>query len=178
MKNIVLGIVAFLFSLHIQAQNKNLKTEVKTTTTTIKDSEGEKKIIKTQEVQEIQNIELKDAESKILNKDIKETPVQVTEITKITDNGQIKLIDVDRSAYYIYNDKKYQVVLDEKGYVMYFPNGEKSAILRKTSKDNYIIKTKNNFSFGYFDENGNLVLETYDDKTDEVIITTYIIIKD
>ncbi|UQD56446.1 hypothetical protein [Flavobacterium sp. K5-23] len=178
MKNIVLGIAVFLFSFNIQSQNKNVKTEVKTTTTTIKDSEGEKKIVKTQEIQEIQKIELKDAESTILNKDVKDTPVQVTEITKITDNGQTRLIDVDHSAYYINNDKKYQVVLDDKGYNMYFLNGDKSAILRKTSRNNYIIKSNNILSFGYFDDNGNLVIETYDDQTDEVSKTTYVIIKD
>ena len=44
MKTIILGMIAFLFTLTIQAQNKNVKSEVKTTVTTIKDSKGEKKI--------------------------------------------------------------------------------------------------------------------------------------
>jgi hypothetical protein len=38
MKIIALGIAAFLLSINIQAQNKNIKTEVKTNITTIKDS--------------------------------------------------------------------------------------------------------------------------------------------
>jgi hypothetical protein len=164
MKNIALGIVIFLFSFNIQSQNKNVKTAVKTTT--IKDSEGEKKIVKTQEIQGIQNIELKDAESTILNKDVKDTPLQITEITKITDDGQTRLIDVDHSAYYINDDKKYQLVLDNKGYNMYLQNDDKLAILRKTSRNNYIIKSKNTLSFGYFDDNGNLVIETYNEETD------------
>lgn len=177
MKNLVFGILAILFSISSQAQNKNVKSEVETTVTTVNDSNGEKKIVKTQEVKEVQNIELKDADTNVLNKETKETPVQVIKTTKITENGITKVIDVDRSAYYDLNGVKYQVVTDNKGYTMYFPKGVKAAILRKTSNNNYIYKTKNNTSFGHFDADGNLILETYNDKTDKVILTKYNIIQ-
>ena len=48
-----LGMIAFAFSLNFQGQNKNVKSEVKTTVTTINDLKGEKKLIKTQGVKEI-----------------------------------------------------------------------------------------------------------------------------
>ena len=178
MKIITLGMIAFLFTLNIQAQNKNVKSEVKTTVTTIKDSKGEKKLIKTQEVKEIQNIELKDADSNVLNKEMKNTPVEVTAITAVTADGVTNIVDVDRSAYYNLNGQKYQVSLAETGYNMYLPNKEKAAVLRKTSNNNYIYKAKNKTSFGYFDANGNLVLESYDDKTDKVIVETFIMVKE
>jgi hypothetical protein len=38
----MLGMAAFLFSINIQAQKKNVKTEVTTNITTVKDSDGEK----------------------------------------------------------------------------------------------------------------------------------------
>lgn len=177
MKTIILGMSAFLLTLTMQAQNQNVKTEVKTTTTTVKDSEGEKKLVKKQEIKEVQNIELQDADSKVLNKDLKETPVQVTATTEVTANGVTRVIDVDRSAYYNYNGTKYQVAVDKTGYTMFTPSGKKAAILRRTSNNNYIYRTKNNTSYGYFDANGNLVLETYDDKTDKVTVTTYTVIK-
>jgi hypothetical protein len=126
MKTIILGMIAFLFTLTIQAQNKNVKSEVKTTVTTIKDSKGEKKLIKTQEVKEVQKIELKDADSNELNKEIKNTPVQVTAITEVTANGVSNIVDIDRSAYYNLNGQKYQVSLVETGYNMYLPNKEKT----------------------------------------------------
>ncbi|HRL71434.1 MAG: hypothetical protein KA463_06405 [Flavobacterium sp.] len=178
MKTIILGMIAFLFTLTIQAQNKNVKSEVKTTVTTIKDSKGEKKLIKTQEVKEVQKIELKDADSNELNKEIKNTPVQVTAITEVTANGVSNIVDIDRSAYYNLNGQKYQVSLVETGYNMYLPNKEKTAVLRKTSNNNYIYKSKDKISFGYFDANGNLVLESYDDKTDKVTVETFIIVKE
>ncbi|TDD97446.1 hypothetical protein [Flavobacterium cellulosilyticum] len=177
MKNLVFGIIAILFSINSQAQNKNVKSEVQTTVTTVNDSDGEKKTVTTQEVHELQNIELMDANTTVLNKETKETPVQVTKTTKIAENGVTKVIDVDRSAYYDLNGVKYQVVADKKGYTMYFPKGIEAAILRKTSNNNYIYKTKNNTSFGYFDADGNLILETYNDKTDKVTVTKYDIIQ-
>jgi len=177
MKTLALGMLALLFSINFQAQNKNVQSEIKTTVTTVKDSDGEKKTVKTQEVQEVQNIEFKDTDTNFLNKETKETPVEVTKTTKITENGVTEVIDVDRSAYYNLNGEKYQITSDNKGYTVLFPTGKKSAILRKISNNNYIYKTKNNTSFGYFDTNGNLILETYDDKTDDVKVTKYIIIQ-
>lgn len=177
MKTIILGITAILFSLNIQAQNKNVKSEVKTTITTVTGAKGEKKLIKTEEVKEVQNIELKNADSNILNKEIKETPVEVTTTTMLTADGVTRVVDIDRSAYYDLNGKKYQVALDQNGYTLLFPDGKEKAILRKTQNNNYIYKAKDITSFGYFDSNGNLVLETYDAKTDKVTATTYVIVK-
>lgn len=65
MKTIVLSGLALLATMGMQAQNKNVTDIQKTTVTTVKDSDGEKKILKTQEVQEVQNIELQDADSKL-----------------------------------------------------------------------------------------------------------------
>jgi hypothetical protein len=98
MKTIILGMVAFLLSFNIQAQNKNVKTEVKTTVTTVKDSEGEKKLVKTQEVQEIQNIELKNADSKAVNKEMIDTPVQVISQTEVSVDGTRRMLDTDRQT--------------------------------------------------------------------------------
>lgn len=177
MKIIMIGMAAFLFSLNIQAQKKNVKTEVKTNITTVKDSDGNKSVIQTKEIEEVQTIKLKDADSKVLNKDIKESPVEVTATTKITENGVTKVISVDRSAYYELDGKKYKVASDNSGYIMFNPNGEKSAVLRKTSNNNYIYKAKDKTSYGHFNADGNLVLETYDENTDTITITTYIITK-
>ena len=177
MKIIILGMAAFLFSVNIQAQNKNVKSEVKTTVTTVKSSDGQKKSIKTQEVKEVQKIELKDAESNALNKETKQTPVEVTAITSITANGVTNIVDVDRSAYYELNGEKYEVKLAESGYTIFLPNADKTAVLRKTSNNNYIYSSKNKTSYGYFDVNGNLVLESYDDKTDQITVETFVIIK-
>lgn len=170
--------LAFIFSLSSQAQNQNVKSEVKTTTTTIKDSEGEKTLVKKQDVQEVQNIELKDAESNVLNKEMSESPVQVTSVTKITNpDGSTRTVDVDRSSYYMSDNKKYKVNLDAAGYKIISDGNKNAAILRKTSTNSYIYRTKEKTAIGYFDTDGNLILETYDDKSDKVTVQKYTVVK-
>lgn len=177
MKTTILGLASFLFFIQTHAQNQNVKSEVKTTTTTIKDSEGEKTSIKKQDIQEVQNIELKDAESNALNKEVKETPVQIISTTKVTNpDGSTRTVDIDRSSYYLSNNKKYKVNLDASGYKIISVDNGNTAILRKTSTNSYIYRAKRKTSIGYFDTEGNLILETYDDKSDKVSIQKYLII--
>lgn len=177
MKTTFLTLLALFVSVICLAQNKNVQQEVKTTVTTIKDSEGEKKIIKKEKINEVQNIELKDAESKVLNKEMKETPVEVISTTEVTVDGVTRTVDVDRSAYYLLNGEKYQIAVDKTGYTMSSPNSKKLALLRKTSNNNYVYINKNKVSVGYFDKDGNLILETYDDKTDKMTLEKFDLLK-
>ena len=113
-----------------------------------------------------------------LNIEMKESPVQSVTTTKVTNpDGSTRTVDVDRSSYYEYGGKKYQVALDASGYTMVDPTSKKTALLRKTSTNSYIYRNKNKMSIGYFDTNGNLILETYDDKSDKVSIETYAVVK-
>lgn len=178
MKKLILSFALIFANFYVQSQNTNVQQEVKTTVTTIKDSDGERKIIKKEKVNEIQNIELKDAESKALNKEMKDTPVQVISTTEVTMDGVTRTVDVDRSAYYILNGQKYQVAIDKSGYTMTIPDSKKMALLRKTSNNNYIYINKNKVSVGYFDKDGNLVLETYDEKNDKMTLEKFELLKE
>ena len=171
MKTTILGMLAFLFSLSIHAQNQNKKTETVITTTTVKDDAGEHKVVKKEEIKEVQNIELKDVPQGTLNTDIQPTPTQATITTKVSVDGDERVVDVDHSAYYSYNGEKYHVLADKSGYTVNSPNA--ISLLRRTSNNNYIYKNNNKFSVGHFDANGNLVLETYDEKTDTITTEIY-----
>ena len=175
MKTFIIGIAATLVCFSTSAQNRNVTDVSKTTTTTIKDSEGEKQLIKTQNTKEVQNVELQDANSPALNKDVKPSPVHVTSTTQVTmPDGTTRTVDVDRSAYYSLGGDRYKVSMDNAGYSLNeSTTGKRTAVLRRTSNNNYIYRSKDKTSFGYFDANGNLVLETYDDKTDKVTVETY-----
>ncbi|MBC8645011.1 hypothetical protein H9W95_16200 [Flavobacterium lindanitolerans] len=113
MKTILLSSITLLAALSLQAQNKNVTDVSKTTVTTVKDSDGEKTYLKTQEVKEVQNIEFQNADSKALNKDLKETPVEVISKTQVINpDGSTRTVDIDRSSYYTSNGKTYQLRLD------------------------------------------------------------------
>ncbi|WP_313807941.1 hypothetical protein [Flavobacterium sp.] len=178
MKTTILSVIALFVSVNLVAQNKNVQQEVKTTVTTIKDSDGERTIVKKEKTNEVQNIELKDAESKTLNKEMKDTPVNVTSTTEVTVDGVTRTVDVDRSAYYLLNGQKYQIATDKTGYTMTQPNSKRTALLRKTSNDTYLYINRNKVSVGYFDKDGNLVLETYDDRNDKMVLEKFELVKE
>ena len=178
MKTIFITTIALLVSINVGAQNKNIKDETKTTTTTITDSNGEKTYVKKENTREVQEIELKEEKPNTLNIETKDSPVIVTTTTKITNpDGSTRTVDVDRSSYYMYNNKKYNVELDANGYRIIGDDTKKSALLRKTSTNSFIYYNGKETSIGYFDTNGNLVLETYNSKTDTVTYKTYVVVK-
>ena len=174
MKLVILTAIAFLSSIQIEAQNT--QTEVKTKTTTVKDSEGVHKTVKTEVIKKEQKIVLGDEKPNTKNIPVMDSPVEVTKTTKITNpDGTTRTVDVDRSSYYESNGKIYKLDLDASGYVI--TQGEMKALLRKTSTNSYIFKSDNKTAIGYFDTEGNLVIEFYDDKLDIVNIEKYAVIK-
>lgn len=172
MKTLISGALTLLFSLNMLAQNQNKKSETIIKTTTVKDNKGEHKVVKKEVVNEVQNIELKEVPNGTLNTDIQPTPTQATVTTSVNVDGKERIVDVDHSAYYSYNGEKYQVLADNSGYKV-TNNMSGISLLRRTSNNNYIYKNKDKISIGHFDADGNLVLETYDDKTDKVTVEVF-----
>jgi hypothetical protein len=171
MKNIA-AIIFLSLGVTLNAQvNKNVTEETKTTTVTVNNGSTPKTVTKTEKTSAQQNIELKDAESKKLNKDVKATPTMVTSTTTVS--GTNVPTQVSSSSYYTMDNTKYQFVTDASGYRISTPDNTNYAIIRKAANNNYIYKTKERTSIGYFDANGNFVVESYDEKTDGITIQTY-----
>lgn len=178
MKKIILIIAALFAPLYIFAQNTDVQKESKTTVKTVKDSQGEKKVIKTEEVKEVNKIEFKDPNSNSREKEVLETPPEVTTKIKVTVDGVTREITHDYSGYYLYNGTKYQLILDKVGYSFINPETKKRLMtLRETSNGSYIVTGKR-VSVGYFDSNGNLVMESLNPKTDTVITEKAEVIKE
>ncbi|MEC4003847.1 hypothetical protein OX283_004200 [Flavobacterium sp. SUN052] len=177
MKTIAVTIVAIFALSTLQAQNKNVQKTTETKITTIKDSDGEKKIVKTVETNQVQKVELGEEKANTLNIETVPSPVNVVTETKVSVDGVVQSVDIDRSAVYNFDGKEYNVSLDKSGYTITNPSTKNQALLRRTSNNNYIYKTKNKTSVGYFDEKGNLILETYDEKTDKIVLEKYNLMK-
>ncbi len=177
MKTIKIMMTAILFTVGVQAQNKQVQETTQTTTTTVKNADGEKKYVKEDNVKEVQNIELKKESPNTLNIEKKDSPVIVTTTTKITNpDGSTRTVDIDRSAYYESKGRAYKVALDAEGYTMTFKNS-KPALLRKTSTNSYIYQVNDQIAIGYFDVDGNLIIEKYDTKLDKVTSEKFGVVK-
>ena len=174
MKLVLVTAITFLFSMQIEAQNT--QTETKTKTTTVKDSDGTHKTVKTQVIKKDQKVVLGEEKSNTINIPTVNSPVTVTTTTKITNpDGTTRTVDIDRSAYYESNGKIYKLDLDPSGYII--TQGEMKALLRKTSTNSFLFRADNRTAIGYFDTEGNLIVEFYDDKLDIVNIEKYKVIK-
>ncbi|MFD2907482.1 hypothetical protein ACFSX9_01915 [Flavobacterium ardleyense] len=174
MKSIFMSLALLFATSTIIAQNKNVKDETKTTVTTVKTSDGEKKFVKKENTREVQNIELKDQETKNINMDMKDSEVMVEKTTTVTNpDGSTRTVHIDRSSYYTLDGKKYQVSLDSKGYRIVSDDKKNEAFLRKTTTNSFIYRSKNKTAIGYFDTDGNLILETYDPKSDTITYEKY-----
>ena len=178
MKSILFGILFICATSTINSQNKNVKDETKTTTTTVVDSKGEKTYVKKENTREVQNIELKEQNPKNINMDLKDSAVMVKSTTTITNpDGSTRTVDIDRSSYYLLNGKKYNVALDSRGYRILSEDNKEEAFLRKTTTNSFIYQNKKKTAIGYFDVDGNLILETYNPKTDTISFQKYIVTK-
>lgn len=175
-KTLILSLITLLFSMNMQAQNK--QTETKTTTSIKKDSDGIHKTVKKEVTNEVQKIELGQEKANTINIPTINSPIDVTKTTKITNpDGSTRTVDIDRSSYYESNGNKYKLALDASGYVLTYGNS-KPALLRKTSTNSYIFRSETKTAVGYFDTNGDLIVEIYDDKSDKVTIEKYKAIKE
>lgn len=174
-KIFVTALLAFGLSMSAQV-NKNVTEETKTTTVTVDNGQGKQKVVKKEKTQATQDIELKDAQSNKLNKDIKPTATKVTKTETVSGTGMPET-KVGQTTYYSMNGRNYMFVTDQTGYQISTPNNLNYGVLRRTSNNNYIYRTDDRTSIGYFDDNGNFVVETYDNDKDAITIETYKLIK-
>lgn len=178
MKNIILATMLLLFSMNIKAQIKNVKETTLTTTKTVNTPTGQKKYVEIENTKEVQKVELGAEKANTLNIPTKDSPTLVTTTTtNINPDGSTRTVDIERSSYYESNGNKFKLEPDPSGYIL--SDGSSSAsLLRKTSTNSYIFKSKDKTAVGYFDINGDLIVEIYDDKSDKVTIQKYRALKE
>lgn len=180
MKAILIVIPALLLSLSGYSQNKNILNTTKTTTRTVKDGTGKDKVfVKKENVSEKQTIELKEASPNSKNIEMKDSPVAVTTTTQITNpDGSTRTTSIDRSGVYMSDNERYKVSLDAQGYRFSSSTSPKPFLLRKTSTNSYIYVNDGKVAMSYFDTEGNLVVETYNDKTDLVEYKKFTVVRE
>ena len=171
--SLALGLAGFVHAQ--ESPNKNVQKESTTTVTTVRDSDGEKKVVKTATTSAVQNLEFENSDSNKLNKDLLPTPIeQRTTITITAPDGSTRVVDKDRSAKYTVNGQEYQVELDNVGYsIVQTSNRKKVGVLRHLGYNTYLVDVNGKHAYATFDEQGNLTVQRYDAKEDRIIQDTY-----
>lgn len=173
MKNIAIAIL-MATGLSATAQvNQNVTKESTTTTVRVNDGSGTPKtMVRTQNTESVNELQLKDAESKELNKEVMETPAKVTSSTSVVADSDFNA-KIGQISNYQMGGKEYTFVTDKTGYRITTKDNKEYGKLRKLSNGQYIFRSGATTSVGRFDRNGNFVVETYDDKTDGITVETY-----
>ena len=144
-------------------KNKNKKSETLTTKTTTRDNKGDKTAIKSVTEKEKQVISLQDGDENRTNQTMVMSPVEVdTEVNYGYDGDRFQFVNQeDKDGY------RLMTVRDNAKH-------EEYAIIKPTSQDGYYILSKEGkTSFGYFNQEGNFVVERYDEKLDQIVSDVY-----
>ena len=159
MKKILIVLAFAAFSTAFAQENVNEKSETTVTKTTVKDSKGVDVSTKAVTETEKQAIAIK-GQIDSANFDTSLAPTTVNTSVSYNNDG----------TSYMFEDHK-------KGYRMVTLEEDSKndfAVMRPTSRDGYyILSQKGDNSFGYFNENGDFVVERYDAENDAVVSTTY-----
>jgi|TARA_R100000306_G_scaffold33100_1_gene34534 hypothetical protein len=163
MKKILIVFALAAFTTAFAQENKNEKTETTTTKTYVKDSKGvdvkTKKVKKTKD----QAVELKNdsADKTNFSTVMKDTEVK-TDVSYGYNGNRYKFINQkDRDGY------RLMTVQDQATQKEY-------AIIKPSSQNGYYIMSQDgDESFGYFNTEGDFVVEKYDDKNDVVVKNIY-----
>lgn len=161
MKKIAFILALATFSMSYAQENKNEKKETVVTKTTVQNSKGEEVSTKAVTKTEEQVIALERSDANMTNQNITMLPTKV-----------------DTNVTYSNDGVDYSFEAQNKGFKMMsrddVNNSEDFAILRPSSQKGYYIMSQDGVSsFGYFNQNGNFVVESYDETSDSIVTTVY-----
>ena len=158
---IVLALAAFTSAF--AQENKNKTKETVVTKTTVTDAKGTQTSSKSISNTSKQVIGLDKSESNKVNQNIVMQPMQV-----------------DTEVSYGFEGNRFQFInqKDEDGFrlmtVRDNAKNEEYAIIKPSTQNGYYIISKDGqSSFGYFNDDGNFVVERYDPKTDAGVSDVY-----
>tara|TARA_R110002049_G_scaffold87533_2_gene221922 strand:- start:14595 stop:15149 length:555 start_codon:yes stop_codon:yes gene_type:complete len=184
MKKIILSIGVLLLSVGVTAQQKQKEVKQETEVKTVRVNDGEKisekkvKVITREEA----DVEL-DAmdENKVNQKRIPSTP-KVEKTVMVDNDSDYDYDTLSKVSYYKSGDSDY--MFSPIAYGFDISKGNTASEYEKIgtawvshSKGHYIINGDMHDGIGYFDDQGNLVIEYYSDDSNKIEAKTYIISK-
>lgn len=163
MKKVLIIFALAAFTTGFAQENKNTKQETTVTKKSVKSDKGVDVSTKAVTKTEKQILSLEDVNANKTNQNVVMKPAEV---------------DTDVSYGYDGNRFKFISQKDENGYrlmtVRDNATQEEYAIIKPTSQNGYYILSKDGTSsFGYFNADGNFVVERYDAKQDAVVSDVY-----
>lgn len=157
-KSLLIGIFALCTATAVQAQEKIEK--ITKTRTTVKSSLGNETVYKTVKETELTPVTLDQGDKGQLNQSLQRGETVIR-----------------KEVTYTYNDSDFSLEETANGYTIKRTRENDTSeygTMRKLSKgDVYLMKTKEGIAVSFFDKNGNMVSEKYNDQDDTVTTITF-----
>lgn len=163
MKKTLLIIALAAFTAGFAQENKNKKTETTITKTAVKSEIGTEVSTKAVTQTQKQVLALDDSDSNQTNQSVVMMPAKInTEVSYGYDGNRFKFLSQkDKDGYRLMTVKD-NATQDEY------------AIIKPTSQNGYYIMSRDGTSsFGYFNADGNFVVERYDANLDAIVSDVY-----
>lgn len=160
-----------------QTEPKDVKEETKTVTTKVDNGNEVVKEKVEYSTKEVQDVRLSESDKNKVNQDRVDAPVQVTETVKITSNSPFT--ESKQQINYTLDGKKSVFTMINDGFVISDPSNSEKTMKAKQSKDNhqFVIEKDGETGIGYFDDNGNFIVQQFDEKTNKLESKTYKLMK-
>lgn len=163
MKRFIILTALLIGTFSFAQERKNSETETIITRKTVTDNKGTRTSTKT--------------ESKTKNQP---TRLSEADVNKVNQSVIMDPVKVDTKVSYSFEGERFQFIRqeDREGYRLMtvkdnVSNEEYAIIKPSTQKGYYIISKEGKSSFGYFNDEGNFVIERYDTKQDKIVTDVY-----
>lgn len=163
MKRLFILTALLIGTFSFAQERKNSETETVITKKTITDNKGTRTSTKTESQTKHQPTRLAEADANKVNQSVIMDPVKV-----------------DTNVSYSFEGERFQFTRqeDREGYRLMTvkdnaKNKEYAVIKPSTQEGYYIISKDGQTSFGYFNDEGNFVVERYDHKQDKIVSDVY-----
>lgn len=143
--------------------NENRERETVTTQTTVRDNEGVSVSRENVTVSRSQAIELSEADANQVNQEVAARPTKInTEVSYSIDGKRYHFVnETDSESYRL-------VLMSDNERLSDYP------VIRPAPRDGYYTITKGEeTSYGFFNQNGDFVVENYDGQGNKVVPTVY-----
>ena len=182
MKNIIyICLLLLAGNAFTQEKPKNVSEETKTKI--IKVNNGKEVVEKKVKVttREEQEIVFDEKDKNKTDKDIIESPVKVKKTIEIDDDRDNSYDSKVEVGYYEFEGKRYNFKKMNNGFLVSSEHKQNpndfGNIVRFNRENHYLFRNADNIGIGYFNPQGNFVIEYYDKKSGELVSQEFLEIK-
>ena len=151
------------------AQNKEVLEETITKTTKVKTNKGEQELKEQVQVRQEQNIELSEEDQNKIDQSRAASPMKVTKKETVV-SGDVTL---DSVSTYMCNGTTCEFSPETNGFTINSDDENLTAVISNTADDQYKVTTNNGNGVGYFDKNGDFVIEYFNKDENKIIKRVY-----